>query len=533
MQLGVIGLGRMGSNIARRLHRAGHHCVVYNRTAGPVAELATEGLTPTSDISDLVKKLGSPRAVWIMLPAGAITEGMVDAMSNLLRAGDTLIDGGNTFYKDDIRRAKTLESKRIAYVDVGTSGGVWGLERGYCMMIGGPKAAVDRLDPIFKALAPGLGAIARTPGKGRAGSPPGKWLHPRGAAGAGHFVKMIHNGIEYGLMQAYAEGFDILRGKAGAALPETERFALDLADIAEVWRRGSVISSWLLDLGAMALADDFNLANFTGAVEDFGRRPLDRRCGGRRGGTRQRSRRVAVRAVSFARGAHVRRQAFVGDAFQIRRPCRTSRRKSACQMTRRRGCRPGAPAWNKASPARCVLTGLTPARANWSARDAAAGRRRRGDVESLAWRATRFIAARASSYRSLADNSAPCFFCSFAYKARFPTARPKGCRGGFNRSFRHALSLSKNGGTECSAQRAHFGRLPPDGDLSKMPKLKTKSAAKKRFKITATGKVLYAQRGKRHGMIKRTNKQIRNLRGTAVLFKSDGDKVIRFFLPNG
>ncbi|MGH6800817.1 MAG: phosphogluconate dehydrogenase (NAD(+)-dependent, decarboxylating) [Methylocella sp.] len=270
MQLGVVGLGRMGSNIARRLHRTGHRCVVYNRTPKPVAELAAEGLTPASDIADLVKKLDSPRAVWLMLPAGGITEGMVDAMSDLLGAGDILIDGGNTFYRDDIRRAKTLESKRIAYVDVGTSGGIWGLERGYCMMIGGSKAAVDRLDPIFNALAPGLGTIARTPGRGARDSRAERGYIHAGPAGAGHFVKMIHNGIEYGLMQAYAEGFDILRGKADAALPEAERFALDLADIAEVWRRGSVISSWLLDLGAMALAEDSNLANFTGAVEDSG-----------------------------------------------------------------------------------------------------------------------------------------------------------------------------------------------------------------------------------------------------------------------
>ncbi|MGI8568419.1 MAG: phosphogluconate dehydrogenase (NAD(+)-dependent, decarboxylating) [Methylocella sp.] len=270
MQLGVVGLGRMGSNIARRLHRAGHRCVVYNRTEKPVAELAAEGLTPASDIPDLVKKLDPPRAVWIMLPAGAVTEGMVDALSELVSAGDILIDGGNSFYKDDIRRAKALESKRIAYVDVGTSGGVWGLERGYCMMIGGPKAAVDRLDPIFNVLAPGPGAIARTPGRNaRDHRPEHGYIHA-GPAGAGHFVKMIHNGIEYGLMQAYAEGFDILRGKADARLPDAERFVLDLADIAEVWRRGSVISSWLLDLGAMALAEDSNLANFTGAVEDSG-----------------------------------------------------------------------------------------------------------------------------------------------------------------------------------------------------------------------------------------------------------------------
>ncbi len=270
MQLGVIGLGRMGANIARRLHRGGHRCVVYDRMAGPVAELAAEGLTPASDVPDLVKKLDPPRAVWVMLPAGAITEGMVNTLSELVSAGDILIDGGNTFYKDDIRRAKTLEAKNIAYVDVGTSGGIWGLERGYCMMIGGSKVAVDHLDPIFNTLAPGQGDIAHTPGR-EARDPRAErgYIHA-GPAGAGHFVKMIHNGIEYGLMQAYAEGFDILRGKASAALPETERFTLDIADIAEVWRRGSVISSWLLDLSAMALADDSSLANFTGAVEDLG-----------------------------------------------------------------------------------------------------------------------------------------------------------------------------------------------------------------------------------------------------------------------
>ncbi len=270
MQLGIIGLGRMGANIARRLHRAAHNCVVYNRTPKPVEELAAEGMTPAANIEDLVHKLDPPRAVWLMLPAGAITEGMVTSVSGLLGAADVLIDGGNTFYKDDIRRAKTLAAKNIAYVDVGTSGGVWGLERGYCMMVGGPKEAVDRLGPIFRSLAPGPGSIARTPGRG--GRDPRAeygYIHA-GPAGAGHFVKMIHNGIEYGLMQAYAEGFGILRGKAGAQLPENERFTLDLADIAEVWRRGSVISSWLLDLTAMALAEDPALTRFTGDVEDSG-----------------------------------------------------------------------------------------------------------------------------------------------------------------------------------------------------------------------------------------------------------------------
>jgi 6-phosphogluconate dehydrogenase len=270
MQLGIIGLGRMGSNIARRLHRAGHHCVVYNRTAKPVAELAAEGLTPASDLQDVIRKLDPPRAVWLMLPAGSITEGMVSSVSGLLSAGDILIDGGNTFYKDDIRRAKELAAKGIAYVDVGTSGGIWGLERGYCMMIGGPKPAVDRLDPLFKALAPGTGTIARTPQRGGRDPRPELGYVHAGPAGAGHFVKMVHNGIEYGLMQAYAEGFDILQGKAGAPVPEAERFTFDLADIAEVWRRGSVISSWLLDLSAMALAEDPGLARFAGEVEDSG-----------------------------------------------------------------------------------------------------------------------------------------------------------------------------------------------------------------------------------------------------------------------
>jgi 6-phosphogluconate dehydrogenase len=270
MQLGMVGLGRMGGNIARRLHRAGHQCVIYNRTQEPVTQLAAEGLIPAADLPSLVKKLDAPRAVWIMLPAGAVTEGMVNTLSGLLSAGDILIDGGNTFYKDDMRRAKALDAKLITYIDVGTSGGIWGLERGYCMMIGGAKAAVDHLDPIFKALAPGLGAIVRTPSReGRDLRAEQGYIHA-GPAGAGHFVKMIHNGIEYGLMQAYAEGFDILRGKAGPGIPEGERFGLDLADIAEVWRRGSVISSWLLDLSAMALAEDPSLSKFIGAVEDSG-----------------------------------------------------------------------------------------------------------------------------------------------------------------------------------------------------------------------------------------------------------------------
>ncbi|HEY5072285.1 MAG TPA: decarboxylating 6-phosphogluconate dehydrogenase [Caulobacteraceae bacterium] len=270
MQLGIIGLGRMGANIARRLMKDGHRCVVWNRAPEPIATLAREGATGASDLKDVVKKLDAPRAVWVMLPAGAATEDTVAELSGVLSKGDTIIDGGNTFYRDDIRRAKELAAKGLTYVDVGTSGGVWGLERGYCMMIGGEKAVVDRLDPIFRTLAPGLGDIPRT--KRAAGSDPRAelgYIHA-GPVGAGHFVKMVHNGIEYGLMQAYAEGFDILQGKGGEALPEADRIALDLPEIAEVWRRGSVISSWLLDLTAQALAGDAHLAKFEGDVADSG-----------------------------------------------------------------------------------------------------------------------------------------------------------------------------------------------------------------------------------------------------------------------
>jgi 6-phosphogluconate dehydrogenase len=222
------------------------------------------------DLADLVARLTPPRAVWVMLPAGEITEATVAQLRELLSEGDCVIDGGNSFYKDDIRRAKACRENGLTYIDVGTSGGIWGFERGYCLMIGGERTAVDRLDPIFKALAPGAGTIEATPGrKDRDPRVEQGYIHA-GPAGAGHFVKMIHNGIEYGLMQAYAEGFDILRGKSSQKLPEAERFTLDLADIAEVWRRGSVVSSWLLDLSAMALAEDDTLSNFTGAVEDSG-----------------------------------------------------------------------------------------------------------------------------------------------------------------------------------------------------------------------------------------------------------------------
>jgi 6-phosphogluconate dehydrogenase len=270
MQLGVIGLGRMGGNISVRLMRAGHHCVVFDRSSDAVKRITGEGAAGAADLADMIKKLDKPRALWVMLPAGAITEATIEELSHALEPGDTIIDGGNTFYKDDIRRAKSLREKGIQYIDVGTSGGVWGLERGYCMMIGGPAEVVERLDPIFAALAPGMGTVERTAERhGRDPRPEQGYMYC-GPAGSGHFVKMVHNGIEYGMMQAYAEGFDVLKSKASTELPEAERFSLDMADIAEVWRRGSVVSSWLLDLTASALAENETLSEFTGHVSDSG-----------------------------------------------------------------------------------------------------------------------------------------------------------------------------------------------------------------------------------------------------------------------
>jgi 6-phosphogluconate dehydrogenase len=270
MQIGIVGLGRMGGNIARRLMKAGHTCVVYDANPKAGQALEKEGAAPVGSLEEMVKALKAPRAIWSMLPAGKITEDTIEALSGLLEKGDTVIDGGNTYYKDDIRRAETLGEKGLHYIDCGTSGGVWGLERGYCMMIGGPKAQVERLDPIFKTLAPGSGDIVRTQGrKGPHSKAEQGYIHA-GPAGAGHFVKMVHNGIEYGLMQAYAEGFDILRNKNSDQLPEDERFELDVSEVAEVWRRGSVVSSWLLDLSADALAKDPDLTDFSGYVEDSG-----------------------------------------------------------------------------------------------------------------------------------------------------------------------------------------------------------------------------------------------------------------------
>ncbi len=270
MELGMIGLGRMGGNIVRRLMRAGHSAVVYDQNAGAVAALAGEGATGADGLEAFVAKLEVPRTAWVMLPAGPITEETVERLAGMMSAGDTIIDGGNSFYKDDIRRASVLRGQGIHYVDVGTSGGVWGLERGYCMMIGGDPDAVRRLDPIFAALAPGVGDVPRTAGRTGAPSRAEQGYIHAGPSGSGHFVKMVHNGIEYGMMAAFAEGFDIMRGANSAEVPEGQRFDIDLADVSEVWRRGSVVSSWLLDLSADALASDPKLEGFGGFVQDSG-----------------------------------------------------------------------------------------------------------------------------------------------------------------------------------------------------------------------------------------------------------------------
>jgi 6-phosphogluconate dehydrogenase len=270
MRIGMIGLGRMGGSLARRLMRAGHETIVWDRDAAAIASLAADGATPATSLADLADQLGSDAIFWVMLPAGDPTETTVDELSRLAESGAIIIDGGNSFYKDDIRRAKSLAERGIDYVDVGTSGGVWGIERGFCLMIGGRDETVRRLDPIFDALAPGIGEIARTPGRDDRDDRPERGYIHTGPPGSGHFVKMVHNGIEYGLMQAYAEGFDILKGKASETLPEDERFTIDLPDVAEVWRRGSVISSWLLDLTAAALAKDHDLEGFSGSVADSG-----------------------------------------------------------------------------------------------------------------------------------------------------------------------------------------------------------------------------------------------------------------------
>jgi 6-phosphogluconate dehydrogenase len=282
MQLGMVGLGRMGANMVRRLLKGGHDCVVFDMSPKAVAELAEENAVGAVSLADLVKKLEKPRAVWLMVPAAVVDKSIADILP-ALESDDILIDGGNSYYIDDIRRAKELAPRRLHYVDVGTSGGVWGLERGYCMMIGGEKGAVERLDPIFETLAPGSGDIPRTPGRDKTGGTAERGYLHCGPNGAGHFVKMVHNGIEYGLMAAYAEGMGILRsanvGKQTHAVdaettplrdPEHYQYDLNLADIAELWRRGSVVASWLLDLTANALAKDPGLTGFAGRVSDSG-----------------------------------------------------------------------------------------------------------------------------------------------------------------------------------------------------------------------------------------------------------------------
>ncbi|MFZ0590298.1 MAG: decarboxylating 6-phosphogluconate dehydrogenase [Bryobacteraceae bacterium] len=282
MQLGMVGLGRMGANMVRRLIRGGHRCVVFDRSPKAVQDLVEDTAVGAGDLGDLVKKLEKPRAIWLMVPA-AVVDNTISELVSHLEAGDTIIDGGNSYYVDDIRRAKELASKRIHYVDVGTSGGVWGLERGYCMMIGGEVEVVNRLDPIFKRLAPGAGDIPRTPGREQVGGTAELGYLHCGPNGAGHFVKMVHNGIEYGLMAAYAEGLGVLRdanvGKQDHVIdaettplrrPEHYQYDFNLRDIAEVWRRGSVIASWLLDLTATSLVEDPELAKFAGHVSDSG-----------------------------------------------------------------------------------------------------------------------------------------------------------------------------------------------------------------------------------------------------------------------
>ncbi len=270
MKLAMIGLGRMGANMSRRLMRGGHAVVAFDLARANVDALAADGAIPAYTLEEAVRKLEAPRVFWVMVPSGGPTEGVVTALGQLASAGDVIVDGGNSYFKDDVRRAKSLAAKGVRYVDVGTSGGVWGLERGYCLMAGGDKDALSLLTPALRTLAPGRGDIAATPGRvpGRSTAEEG-FLHV-GPVGAGHFTKMIHNGIEYGLMQAYAEGLDILKGAASEALPVDQRYALPLADIAELWRRGSVVGSWLLDLTSIALAKSPDLAGYSGYVADSG-----------------------------------------------------------------------------------------------------------------------------------------------------------------------------------------------------------------------------------------------------------------------
>src|SRR5258708_5829305 len=270
MRLGMVGLGKMGANMTRRLMRGGHEVVVTDLSADNVKKMAGEGSIASASLDDMASTLGKPRIAWLMVTAGTPTEQTVQALAQRMQPGDILIDGGNSYFKDDVRRSTQLKQKGIHYVDVGTSGGVWGLDRGYCMMLGGPKEVIQQLDPIFKTLAPGRGDISRTPGREKLSGTAEEGYVYCGPSGAGHFVKMVHNGIEYGIMQAYAEGFDIFRNANKPELPKDQQYDLNLPDIAEVWRRGSVISSWLLDLTAMALTDSPTLSEYSGFVQDSG-----------------------------------------------------------------------------------------------------------------------------------------------------------------------------------------------------------------------------------------------------------------------
>jgi 6-phosphogluconate dehydrogenase len=270
VQIGLVGLGRMGANMVRRLEKGGHKCTVFDLNADNVKKLTNEGVQGATSLADLVSKLPKPRAVWVMVPAGHATESTVQALAAAMEEGDVIIDGGNSFYKDDIRRAAEFKKRGIHYMDAGTSGGVWGVERGYCLMVGGEEKVFAQFEPIFKTLSPGPGTIERTPGREKLGGTAEQGYLRTGPPGSGHFTKMIHNGIEYGIMQAYAEGFDILKHKDSEELPEDERFTLNVPDIAELWRRGSVVGSWLLDLTSMAFTENPDLSNFSGFVQDSG-----------------------------------------------------------------------------------------------------------------------------------------------------------------------------------------------------------------------------------------------------------------------
>lgn len=270
MQIGVFGLGRMGANIVRRLLKHGHECVVFNRSLDKVKQLVTEGAKRANTLDEFVEQLAAPRVIWLMLPSGIVTEESLLEVAARLSPGDIIIDGGNSYYKDDVRRAQWLHDRSLHYIDVGTSGGIWGLERGYCLMIGGETSIVQKLDPIFASLAPGISSIPRTPGQAQLNSTAELGYLHCGSHGAGHFVKMVHNGIEYALMQSYAEGFDILRNANSPEISESHSYDFNVSEIAEVWRRGSVVGSWLLDLAAIALTENPSLSNYTGYVQDSG-----------------------------------------------------------------------------------------------------------------------------------------------------------------------------------------------------------------------------------------------------------------------